>query len=136
MPPHAIAPYYQPVYAAQPAPSRRIEGRVLVSLLASTIGLVMAVISLLFAGAAFVFQVNEFLLGLYLGVPALALGPVGYFAGKSAVGRITESQETLGGKGSAVAGRVIGAVATGLGAAATLVLLVLVLLTAFGPPPA
>lgn len=136
MPPHAIAPYYQPVYAAQPAPSRRIEGRVLVSLLASTIGLVLAGIGLLLAGAAFVFQVDVFLLGLYLGVPALALGPAGYFAGKSAVGRIAESKDALGGKGSAVGGWVIGAVATGLGAAATLVLLVLVLLSAFGPPPA
>ena len=136
MPPQAIAPYYRPpVYLAQPAPAVRLEGRVLVSLLASTIGLILAVIGLLSVGTAFALQVAEFLNGLYLGVPALVLGPLGYFLGKSAVGRIAESQGALGGTGSAVAGWVIGIVATALGAAATLTLLVLLLLSVFGPPP-
>jgi hypothetical protein len=136
VPPHAIAPYYrQPVYLAPPFPSSRIEGRVLGSLLASTIGLLLDLIGLLSVGAAFAFQVADFLNGLSLGVPALVLGPLGYFLGKSAVGRIAESQSALGGKGSAVAGWVIGIVATALGAAATLTLLVLVLLSVFGTPP-
>ena len=61
---------------------------------------------------------------LWLGVPALALGPIGYFVGRS-TGK--------GGPGGAAT--VMGAAATAVGAVATLILLVLVLLSLFGPPP-
>ena len=63
-----------------------------------------------------------------LGVPGLTLGPVAYFLGKSAVRRIDESKGALGGRSTAVAGWVMGVIATAVGAAATLVWLVLLLI--------
>ena len=136
MPPQAIAPYYRPAYQAPPAPPTRIEGRVLVSLLASTIGLLLALIGLALGGSAVAVQVGELLNGLSLGIPALALGPLGYFLGKSAVSRIAESKGSLGGTNTAVTGWVVGVVASAFGATATLIWLVLVLVAIFGPPPA
>jgi len=137
VPPHAISPYYgQPMYPAPPAPRAHIEARVLVSLLASTIGLLLALIGLMLGATAVALQTGELYNGLALGVPALALGPLGYFLGKSAIGRIAESKGSLGGRGTAVTGWVIGVAASAVGATATLIWLVLVLVAIFGPPPA
>lgn len=72
------------------------------------------------------------LLGLPLGIPGMALGPLAYFLGKSAVGRIDESKGELGGRSTAVAGWVIGAIATAVGAAVTLVWFVLLLIDISG----
>lgn len=49
----------------------------------------------------------------------MALGPLAYFLGKSAVGRIDESKGELGGRSTAVAGYVIGTIATAVGALVT-----------------
>ena len=73
------------------------------------------------------------LLGLPLGIPGLVLGPVAYFLGKSAVDRIDTSKGSIGGRGAAVAGWVIGVVATAIGAAVTLAWLVVVLVAVSGP---
>jgi hypothetical protein len=76
------------------------------------------------------------LLGLPLGIPGMALGPLAYFLGKSAIGRIDESKGELGGRSTAVAGWVIGAIATAIGAAVTLVWLVFLLVAISGTPAA
>jgi hypothetical protein len=58
----------------------------------------------------------------------MALGTVAYFLGKSAVSRIDSTQGAVGGRGMAVAGLVLGAVAMGIGSAVTLVWLVVILI--------
>lgn len=116
-PPYAI-PGPQAVHAAG------AEGRALISLLASLLGLLLAVTGLILAGIGWQAGIGSFLNALWLGIPALALGPIGYFLGRSNLR-----------SGAASAGTVMGVAATGLGAAATLVLLVLVLVSSFGPPP-
>jgi hypothetical protein len=73
------------------------------------------------------------LLGLPLGIPGLVLGPVAYFLGKSAVGRIDGSQGALTGRGAAVAGWVMGVVATAIGGTVSLIWLVVVLVAISGP---
>ncbi|MGH7765505.1 MAG: hypothetical protein ACREOM_13930 [Candidatus Dormibacteraceae bacterium] len=72
-------------------------------------------------------------LGLPLGLPGLILGPIAYFLGKSAVGRIDSSHGELGGRGAAASGWVMGVVATAIGAAVTLVWLVVLLVAVSGP---
>ena len=124
------------MYPAPPAPAGRIEHRVLVSLIASTIGLLLALIGLALGATAAALQVGELLGGLELGIPALVLGPLGYFLGKSAASRIAEAKGSLGGKNMALTGWVIGVASTGVGATSTLIWLVLVLVLVFGPPPA
>jgi hypothetical protein len=57
----------------------------------------------------------------------MALGSLAYFLGKSAVDNIDSSKGGLGGRGMAVAGWVLGAVAMAIGSAVTLVWLVVVL---------
>ena len=74
--------------------------------------------------------------GLRLPLSFFIAGPVAFFLGKSAVGRIAVSPQTLGGRSTAVAGWVIGAVGTAAGAAIFLIWWVLVLIANFGPPPA
>jgi len=78
---------------------------------------------------------GELLNFLALGLPAMILGPVAYFLGRSAVSRIAASPQTLGGRSTAVAGWVMGAAGTAAGAIVFLIWLVLVLLANFGPPP-
>jgi hypothetical protein len=73
--------------------------------------------------------------GLFTGVAGLALGPVAYFLGRSAVSRIDSSEGKLGGRGTAMAGWVMGAVATAIGAVVTLVWFVIVLILV-SPTPA
>lgn len=55
-------------------------------------------------------------LGLATGLAGLILGPVAYFLGKASVRNIDESKGALGGRGTAVAGWVLGVVATAVGA--------------------
>jgi hypothetical protein len=136
VPPHAIAPYYQrPMYAAPPAAAARSEARTILSLLLAILGLLLAMTGSLLALVAF-FTVNGDLLNaLLLGFPAMITGVVAYFLGKSAIARIAESSATLGGRPTAVAGWVIGAVTTAVGATVTLVWIILFLVANFGPPP-
>jgi hypothetical protein len=74
------------------------------------------------------------LFGLFTGIAGLVLGPVAYFLGKSAVSRIDSSEGKLGGRGTAVAGWVMGAVATAIGAGVTLVWFILILILASSAP--
>ncbi|MGA8923061.1 MAG: hypothetical protein WB682_07935 [Candidatus Dormiibacterota bacterium] len=83
--------------------------------------------------AALLAAIMGLLLGLPLGIPGLVLGPLAYFLGKAAVGRIDSSQGALSGRGAAAAGWVLGVVATAIGAAVTLVWLVVVLVAVSGP---
>jgi hypothetical protein len=105
----AVAPWHPPP-AYPPAPQDRARG--------STDG--RATASLLSAIAGIV-------LGLPFGIPGMALGSLAYFLGKSAVDNIDSSKGGLGGRGMAVAGWVLGAVAMAIGSAVTLVWLVVVL---------
>jgi hypothetical protein len=109
-----VAPYhppppYPPSSLARAAPT---DGRAITSLAASILGI---------------------LLGLPFGIPGLALGPLGYFMGRSAVARIDGASGTVGGRGVAVAGWVLGVVATGIGALVSLVWLILLLVVISAP---
>ena len=78
--------------------------------------------------AALLAAIAGLVLGLPLGIPGMALGTVAYFLGKSAVSRIDSTQGAVGGRGMAVSGLVLGAVAMGIGSAVTLVWLVVILI--------
>jgi hypothetical protein len=65
-------------------------------------------------------------LALPAGVPGLILGPIAYFLGRSAVGRIDASRGAAGGRGTAVTGWVTGVIATAVGAVVTLLWLILI----------
>ena len=73
------------------------------------------------------------LLGLPFGLPGLALGPLGYFMGRSAIARIDGAPGTAGGRGVAIAGSVLGVVATAIGAVVSLVWLILLLFALSAP---
>ena len=108
MPPSA-PPYQYPAYPPPPRPvaqQARTDGRATASLLAGISGLLL----------------------VPLGVPGLTLGPVAYFLGRSAISRIEASRGTVGGRSTAVAGWVMGLIATAVGAAVTLVWFILLLL--------
>ena len=136
MPPHAIAPYYQhPIYPAPPPPGGRTEGRTLASLLLSISGLLVGMLGVLLGGIAFLAANGLLLNGLLLGIPAMVCGTIAYFLGKSAITRIAASPDKLSGRSTAVAGWVIGAVTTAVGAVVTLAWFVLLLMANFGPPP-
>lgn len=66
--------------------------------------------------------------GLPFGLPGMVLGPIAYFMGRSAQGRIDASGATIGGRGQAQAGWILGAVATATGCVVSLVYVVLFLL--------
>jgi hypothetical protein len=136
VPPQAIGPYYQrPIYPAPPPPVGRSEARTILSLLFAIFGLLLAMTGGLLALLAFFIVNGDLLNALLLGFPAMIAGVVAYFLGRSAIARISESPSTLGGRPTAVAGWVIGVVATAAGATVTLVWIVLVLIANFGPPP-
>jgi hypothetical protein len=136
MPPHAVAPYYQrQMYPAPPAPAGRSEARTVLSLLLAIVGLLLTMTGALLALLAFFTENGDLLNALLLAFPAMIVGVIAYFLGKSAIARIKESPATLGGRPTAVAGWVIGAVTTALGATVTLVWIVLFLIANFGPPP-
>jgi hypothetical protein len=103
------------------------------------LGLIAGAVVLLYAGGNIS---TNYVLGapeinaFGIGILALALGPSGYFLGKSAQGRIAGSAGSLGGLTTARAATFIGIAATVMGAASTLLWLVVLLLGYFGPPPA
>lgn len=140
MPPHAIAPYYQrPMYSAYPVPAARAgrtEGRAFAALVLSVTGLVLGLLGFGLAAIGLLTQVSELIANLILGFPAMILGPVAYFLGKSAISRMAASPGTLGGRSIAITGWVLGAASTAVGATATLIWFVVLLVAAFGPPPA
>ncbi|TMG64122.1 MAG: hypothetical protein E6H86_09095 [Chloroflexi bacterium] len=137
VPPQAIPPYYgRPAYPPPSPQTGRTEGRVLASLGLSLLGLLLGLTGLLIGGFGYLGAPGSGLvLAFWLAVPALVLGPVAYFLGKSGITRIGESKGALGGRGIAAAGWVIGVVAMAVGAAVTLIWLVLLLVANFGPPP-
>jgi len=71
----------------------------------------------------------------FLGLPGLILGPIAYFLGRSSINRIQESKGELGGRSTAMAGWVMGVVATASGAIVSLVWLTVGLIFKFGLPP-
>ena len=125
-------PAYYPAQPSAPVtPRDRRATWALVAVIAGVafglLGLLAGAVVLLFANgdlaAAFALdapEINPFLLG----VPALALGPAGYFLAKAAGGP------------NATASAFIGIGVTVLGAVSTLLWLVILLLGYFGPPPA
>jgi hypothetical protein len=74
------------------------------------------------------------LFGLFTGIAGLVLGPMAYFLGKSALSRIDSSEGKLGGRSAAVAGWVMGIVATAIGALITLVWFIIFLILISSPP--
>jgi hypothetical protein len=109
------APYHPPPTFPPPAVggSAPTDGRAVTSLLASIFGI---------------------LLGLPFGLPGLALGPLGYFLGRSAIARIDSAPGTAGGRGLAITGSVLGVAATVIGAIVSLVWLILVLIALSATP--
>ncbi|TME08204.1 MAG: hypothetical protein E6I69_05835 [Chloroflexi bacterium] len=77
------------------------------------------------AASSLVFGILGLLFALPLGLPGLIAGPIAYFLGKGAKQRIAESNGTLGGTSFANAARILGIVATAVGAVATLIYLIL-----------
>ena len=110
----AAGVWYPPPSYPPPRPlsSRATDGRAIAALIAAIAGIV---------------------LGLPLGLPGMVLGTLAYFLGKSAVKRIDGSQGALGGRSVAVSAGVLGAIAMGIGAAVTLVWLVVVLIAISQP---
>ena len=112
--PPTVAPYYPPpAYPPSVLGRAPTDGRAITSLVASIFGI---------------------LLGLPFGLPGLALGPLAYFLGRSAIVRIDGAAGTSSGRGLAVAGSVLGAVATAIGAVVSLAWLVLFLVAISTPP--
>ena len=135
MPPHQIAPYYQPVYPVARPPQARTDGRAQAALLTASIGLILDLTAILLGATAYVLLLDALLIGLLLAFPAMVLGGVGYFLARSSKGRIAESGGTIGGLGTATAGLALGIATTAVGAVITLFALVMYLLAAFGQPP-
>jgi hypothetical protein len=108
--PPSVAPYFPPPTHPPPAvgAGEPTDGRAVTSLVAAIFGI---------------------LLGLPFGLPGLALGPMAYFLGRSAIGRIDSAPGTSGGRSLAVTGCVLGVVATAIGAVVTLAWLVLLLVS-------
>jgi hypothetical protein len=123
------------MYSAPPTPVGRSEGRTVMSLLLAIFGLLLAMTGSLLAVLAFVTENGDLLNALLLGFPAMIFGAIAYFLGRSGVARIAESPSTRGGRATAVAGWVIGAVTTAIGAVVTLIWIVLLLIASYGPPP-
>jgi hypothetical protein len=124
------------MYPPPPRPAGPTETRALVSLILAVASLLLAMVGFLLGLVAVLTGLGGLLNFLLLGFVAMILAAVAYFLGRSAVGRIAESPQTLGGRSTAVAGWVIGAVGTAAGAAVFLIWWVLVLVANFGPPPA
>jgi hypothetical protein len=103
-----VAPYHPPPSYPPPAVGRSTptDGRAITSLVSAIFGIA---------------------LGVPLGLPGLALGPLAYFLGRSAMARIDAEPGGSSGRGIALAGSVLGAVATAIGALVTLAWLVLIL---------
>jgi len=112
-PPPIVAPYHPPPTFPPPqAAAGGTPGQALASFALAVLGLV---------------------LGLPTGVFGLILGPIAYFLGKSAVGRIDASNGALGGRSLAMTGWIIGVAATAVGAIVTLFWLILFLIAISSP---
>lgn len=106
-PPPVIAPYYPPPAYPPPAGApAATDSRAVASLAFAILGLIFA---------------------LPLGLPGMIAGPIAYFLGKGARARIAESGGKLGGSGAANAGRILGVVATAVGALVTLLWFIVIL---------
>jgi hypothetical protein len=105
--PSPVAPYHPPPNYPPPAGSRPVvtDGRAVAALVWAILGLIFA---------------------LPLGLPGMIGGPIAYFLGGSARERIAESNGALTGLGAARAARIIGIIATAVGAVVTLVWLVVI----------
>ncbi len=86
--------------------------------------------------ASLLFAIAGVILGLPLGLPGLICGPIAYFMGRSAIARIDASAGGLTGRSLAITAWILGIVGTAVGAAVSLILLVLFLINVAGPPPA
>ena len=115
---------------------QRTEARAIAAMFGSGVALGLAVAGLALAAAGWYFDIASLLGGLLLGLPAMILGPVGYFVGRSAIQHVALSEGRLGGTGLARTSTVLGAVAMAIGAVLTVVWLTLLLIAAAGPPPA
>jgi ABC-type arginine transport system permease subunit len=115
---------------------QRTEARAIAAAFGSCVALGLAIAGAALAGVGWFFDLGQLLNGLILGVPAMILGPVGYFVGRSAIRHIDESQGRHGGRSLATTSWIIGAIAMAIGAIVTLIWFTLVLLAAVGPPPA
>jgi hypothetical protein len=119
--------------------------RALWALVAGIAGVAFALTGLVAGGfAAYIAQGNlpsnfalgsPLLNGFGIAIPALVLGPLAYFLGRSAMARIAASEGKLGGRPTAGSAWPVGIAATVLGAASTLAWIVMALLGFFGLPP-
>jgi hypothetical protein len=125
-----------PAYPVPAEPAGRTEGRAFAALVLSSTGLVLALLGLVLAAIGLLAQLSDLIGWLILGVPAMILGPIAYFLGRSASSRMAASPAVLGGRSIAITGWVLGAASTAVGATASLIWFVVVLVAAFGPPPA
>jgi len=105
--PSPVAAYHPPPTHPPPAGSRPpvTDGKAAASLVWAILGLVFA---------------------LPFGLPGMIAGPIAYFLGKGARERIAESNGELTGRSAANAGRIIGIIATAVGAVITLAWLVII----------
>ena len=131
-PGRASAPWFPPPTYPPPQPPARRQGgdrNAAVSLSAGTFGIVLALAAtfILVLGFAMALPPLAVALGVALSPPGMILGPIAYFVGKAAVRRIDESKGALGGRGTAVAGWVLGVIATAVAAVVTLVWIVVLL---------
>jgi hypothetical protein len=124
-----------PAYPVPPAPASRTEGRAFAALVFSLTGLVFGLLGFGLAGIGLLTQLSDLIAWLIVGLPAMILGPIAYFLGMSAISRMAASPATLGGRSIAITGWMIGAASTAVGATATLIWFVILLVAAFGPPP-
>ena len=102
-----VAPYYPPPLHQPPGWYVPVDGK-------ATAAMALAIVGIVF--------------GLPFGLPGMVLGPIAYFMGRSAQARIDASGATIGGRGQAQAGWILGAVATGIGCVASLIYLVVLLM--------
>ncbi len=113
--PPPVAPYHPP--PAYPPPqngaAQPFDNRALIALEVAIVGLV---------------------LGVPLGVPGLVCGPVAYFMGRSAAGRLEASGLASRNRTLARTAWILGIVATGVGAVVSVAWLVFLLLSISGPP--
>jgi hypothetical protein len=123
------------MYPPPSTPAARTEGRSVAALLLGVLGLLMAMTGGLIALLAFVTANGDLLNALLFGFPAMIVGAIAYFLGRSGVARVAESPSTRGGRATAVAGWVIGVISTAVGAIVTLTWIVLLLIANYGPPP-
>jgi hypothetical protein len=103
----SVAPYHPPPNFPPPAGARPVvaDGRAAASLVFAILGLIFAI---------------------PLGIPGMIAGPIAYFLGKGARERIAASNGMLSGGSSANAGRILGVITMAVGAAVTLIWLVII----------